>query len=200
MGRGVRLALLGLVGVLVLALSSVALGDRASKGATPGKILTVNKVGKGTGTVSSRPKGISCGPICSHGFASGATVVLTAKPSVGTRFVGWSRGTCFGRSDCTVTMNAARTATANFKRAWVALKVVKAGRGAGKVFSPTHAIECGSICSRDFGLAATVLLKAKPSAGSRFTGWSGACSGTAPCKLTLTAPTTFVKATFAKNS
>jgi hypothetical protein len=70
----------------------------------------------------------------------------------------------------------------------------------GKVFSPTHAITCGSICSRAFGYGATVVLTAKPLAGSKFAGWSGACAGTGLCKLTLTATNTAVTARFNKIS
>src|SRR2546425_1791117 len=74
--------------------------------------LTVTKTGTGAGTVTSSPPGISCGADCSESYA-GATVTLTAAPSAGSSFAGWS-GACTGTSTCTVTMTAARSVTATF--------------------------------------------------------------------------------------
>jgi hypothetical protein len=53
------------------------------------------------------------------------------------------------------------------------------------------------MCSHVYGYGATVVLTAKPFPGSKFVGWSGACTGTGVCKLTLKAAT-FVTATFKK--
>jgi uncharacterized delta-60 repeat protein len=64
------------------------------------------------------------------------------------------------------------------------LKVAKTGSGSGSVTSSPAAISCGSACSAPFA-AVPVTLTATPSAGSRFAGWSGACSGTGTCKLTM---------------
>ena len=79
----------------------------------------------------------------------------------------------------------------------VQLTVVNAGSGAGTVTSAPAGINCGATCSASFTSGTSVTLTATPNANSTFTGWSGgACSGTAPCSLTLTAATT-VTATFA---
>jgi hypothetical protein len=57
---------------------------------------------------------IACGTGCSADFVAGRTVTLTATPFTHAHFVGWS-GACSGTSDtCTVTMDAAKTATAEF--------------------------------------------------------------------------------------
>ena len=80
---------------------------------TTARRLTVSKRGSGHGSVTSSPAGINCGVSCSHGFASGKSVTLTARPSRGSRFAGWS-GACSGRGGCRVTMTAARTITARF--------------------------------------------------------------------------------------
>jgi len=64
--------------------------------------LTVAKTG--SGTVTSKPKGISCGKQCDHAFTVGTTVTLTAKPARKHQFLGWS-GACSGTaSTCTVPM------------------------------------------------------------------------------------------------
>lgn len=75
--------------------------------------LTVTKVGAGTGTVTSAPAGISCGATCVFSFNEGTTVTLTATPSAGSVFAGWS-GDCSGTGSCQVSMNSARRVGAAF--------------------------------------------------------------------------------------
>jgi hypothetical protein len=77
-------------------------------------ILTVNKTGTGGGTVTSIPDGIYCGSTCSYLFASNTVVTLTASPTFPSTFGGWS-GACTGTGPCNVTMDAAKSVTANFK-------------------------------------------------------------------------------------
>jgi hypothetical protein len=57
------------------------------------------------------------------------------------------------------------------------------GTGSGTVTSSPPGINCGSICSAWFPTG-TVVLTANPAAGSIFTGWGGACSGTGSCSVT----------------
>ena len=66
--------------------------------------LTINKTGTGTGTVISNPAGINCGTTCGAGFAVGTEVTLTASPTAGSTFAGWS-GPCSGTGSCIVVMN-----------------------------------------------------------------------------------------------
>jgi phospholipase C len=76
--------------------------------------LTVTLTGTGGGTVTSSPAGISCPPTCSHSFASGTVVKLTAIAAKGSVLTGWA-GACTGRnSTCNVTMNTTRSVTATF--------------------------------------------------------------------------------------
>jgi hypothetical protein len=67
--------------------------------------------------------------------------------------------------------------------------------GTGTVSSTPSGISCGATCDAAFNSNTTVTLAAVPAAGSRFTGWAGACTGTAPCVVALAAATT-VTATF----
>jgi Divergent InlB B-repeat domain/Glycine rich protein len=78
--------------------------------------LTVHKAGTGAGTVTSSPAGITCGATCSHTYSAGTAVKLTAKAASGSQFAGWS-GACTGTGACNLTMSAAKTATATFKKA-----------------------------------------------------------------------------------
>ncbi len=68
----------------------------------------------GTGTVTSSPSGIVCPSICSSNFAVGATVTLTAAPNVASSFLNWVGCDSTSNNTCVVTMNAAKTVTANF--------------------------------------------------------------------------------------
>jgi len=76
--------------------------------------LGVSLSGGGSGSVTSNPAGISCGSTCSHSYAYGTTVTLTATPASGSVFSGWS-GACTGSSNsCSVTMIKAQSITAGF--------------------------------------------------------------------------------------
>jgi hypothetical protein len=66
------------------------------------------------GTVTSSPAGINCGSTCSVDFDRGTVVTLTAKPGLFINFTGWSGCDTAKGTTCTVTMNAAKTVTANF--------------------------------------------------------------------------------------
>ena len=75
--------------------------------AVPKYALTVNKTGDGSGSVSADPAGPT--------YNAGTQVTLTATPSTGSTFGGWTG--CDSVSiagDCIVTMDAAKTVTAGF--------------------------------------------------------------------------------------
>ena len=76
--------------------------------------LAVATAGSGSGTVTSSPVGITCGTICAGTFLLSTRVTLTATPSGGSSFTGWS-GDCSGSSPtCPITVLGARAATATF--------------------------------------------------------------------------------------
>ena len=66
-----------------------------------------------------------------------------------------------------------------------ALDVTKSGTGSGTVAG--GAINCGATCSANVASGTAVTLTATPAAGSTFGGWSGACTGTGSCVVTMTA-------------
>jgi Fe-S cluster biogenesis protein NfuA len=143
--------------------------------------LTVTKAGTGTGTVSGN--GIACGTDCVEDVASGTRVPLTAAAAAGSVFAGWS-GACTGTAGCEVTMDALKTVTATFNRIpSVALTVVR--YGSGTVTSTPAGISCGTDCREPYPTGTSVTLTATPAAGYVFGNWSGACTGTGACVVTM---------------
>ena len=77
-------------------------------------LLVVTLTGGGSGTVVSVPAGIDCPADCSAGYPDGTDVELTATPSPGSSFGGWS-GDCTGTNPtCQLDLTANRAATATF--------------------------------------------------------------------------------------
>jgi hypothetical protein len=67
------------------------------------------------------------------------------------------------------------------------LSVERTGAGTGTVTSSPTGIDCGAACSGTYTAGSVVTLSASPASGSSFAGWSGDCSGTDPCTLTMSA-------------
>jgi DNA-binding beta-propeller fold protein YncE len=77
--------------------------------------LTVSLAGSGSGAVSDGTGGIACpSTSCSHAYTANSQVTLTATPTSGSTFAGWSGGGCSGTATCQVTMSADTTVTATF--------------------------------------------------------------------------------------
>ena len=75
--------------------------------------LNVSEEGSGRGVVTASPAGIDCGTSCSHAYAYGSTVTLTATAAPRSAFGGW-KGDCTGKASCVLGMTAARAVTAEF--------------------------------------------------------------------------------------
>lgn len=160
--------------------------------------VSVTGGGTGSGTISSTPAGINCivpdpatnpGGLnsgdCYEAYVNGTRVTLTARPDPGSVFAGWS-GDCTGASNCVLTVSANKQVAATFNKATTfALAVTRFG--SGTVTSNPAGINCGTDCTETYAAGTTVTLTATPAAGFKFSGWSGACTGTGNCAVTMTA-------------
>jgi hypothetical protein len=157
----------------------------------------------GSGTVTSNPAGISCSGTagnCTQSFDSGTKVTLTASPTSGNTFVGWT-GACSGSAgSCTITLTAAASVGASFATTVQTDSLQVTVGGSGTVSSSPAGISCsgGAGCSQSFAGGTQVTLTATPASANTFSGWSGACSGSAStCVVTLSQATQTVGASFA---
>ena len=139
----------------------------------------------GSGTITSSPAAFDCSGTCEASFAAGTQVTLIPTPANGWSFAGWG-GACSGTGSCSVTMNAAVSASASFTHR-VTLTVAKTGRG--KVTSSPNGIACGRICNAIFKTGTQVTLHHTAAAGWHFVRWGGACKGRTRCRVSLEAAT-----------
>lgn len=168
---------------------SITLSADASATATfsAAQTLSVTVQGTGNGTVISTPAGIACasGRTCSARFLRGTTVGLAAQTGSHTAFLGFS-GDCTA-VPCSVSLATDHAVTASFATAYQ-LTVNLTGNGAGSIASSAAGLSCsGSVCTGGFVAGTALTLTATPQAGTRFAGWSGDCTGTGACPLTMNA-------------
>jgi hypothetical protein len=138
----------------------------------------------GAGSIGSNPAGIDCGNTCIAGFAAGTIVSFQAQPSLGWVFKGWG-GDCTGPGACKVDAGDGTQVAATFVKASM-LIIRRSGSGTVIATVPSAGISCTAPCTRAVATGATARLSAFPAPGSRFAGWSGACTGAAPrCNIAL---------------
>ncbi|MGE3334869.1 MAG: hypothetical protein AB7I36_14580 [Rhodospirillaceae bacterium] len=151
--------------------------------------LTVQKIGNGSGTVTSSPAAIDCGNTCSAAFTA-TTLSLTAIPASGSTFLGWGGCTSTsgnGGTVCNVTYESDRTVSATFGTNVVEVQKI----GSGTVTSSPAGISCGGTCAGSYAMGAVVSLTATPASGMNvdFLGWGGCTSVSGPngtiCTITV---------------
>jgi Divergent InlB B-repeat domain len=147
--------------------------------------ISLAKTGGGSGTVTSLPAGINCGSACSMTLNAPRSVAVFASTAPDSIFMGWSGGGCSGTDYCLFDANTDTTITAAFALKTFNLSVAKSGTGTGSVTSLSGAINCGLACSATANVGTSFSLTASPSFDSLFIGWSGACSGTGACTVTM---------------
>ena len=148
------------------------------------RTLTVGIDGSGGGSVSSSPAGISCEGDCSESYNHGTAVTLSPTAVSGSSFAGWA-GACTGDGACVVSMTQAQHVTATFTLGDITLTVQKSGVGDGLVTSTPAGIRCGFDCTHIYENGKHVTLSAAPNNDSTFTEWTGACSGSGSCTVTM---------------
>jgi membrane-bound inhibitor of C-type lysozyme len=155
--------------------------------------LVVNMEGAGNGRVVSSPSGIDCEPTCSDTFLVGTPITLTAYPYGGSAFAYWS-GACTGASTtCEITMTSYVEVTAHFvsdetKEYKLTIGKKRINKGDGLVQSDDGDISCGTICTGMYYPDAPITLRATPSPGSLFEGWTPTslnCGASPTCSFTM---------------
>ena len=152
--------------------------------------LSVSRTGTGTGTVTSSPVGINCGTSCTANFSSGSNVALTPVAAGGSIFAGWSGCNSVSGTTCNVTMNATKSVAATFNIQATTYPLTINKTGSGTVTSNPAGINCGATCNYAFNGGQSVALTPTPAAGYFFSSWSGACSGSETCTVTMDAAKT----------
>jgi uncharacterized protein YjiK/Fe-S cluster biogenesis protein NfuA len=146
---------------------------------------TVSVNVEGEGSVASTPSGLDCENSCEQVYTEGTQIDLVATPESGFVFDGWS-GACSGTGNCSFTVNATTSVTANFSEEPIETFTLTVGvSGLGTVTSTPIGITCGSDCTQDFAAQTQVTLQATADEGYTFSLWSGACSGASSCTLTM---------------
>lgn len=142
-------------------------------------VLNVMSTGTGSGTITRS--------LDAEKYIGGTPVTLTACAGVGSKFNGWDGDATGDSVTCKVTMNAAKTVTAEFVEIEsFALDVSATGTGSGCI---TRSVDAPTYFS-----GSTVTLTAQADEGSIFTGWHGdagglddACTVTINSKTSVTA-------------
>ncbi len=157
--------------------------------------LTIETGGTGAGEVECEVEAEpaeACDPEAE--YEEGTEITVIAEPKAGSEFSGWS-GECDNvvSNKCEVEMDADKTVKATFNlkpTPKFALKVKKTGTGTGKVESTSPVspkIVCGAECEKEFVEGTKVTLAQSADPGSEFVEWSGACTGTGACEVTMSA-------------
>jgi len=169
-------------------------------------VLTLTQVGSGavssTGTPTSGSAIATSSPSSTtQTYNYNTSVVLTAAPATGWVFNGWSGACTNATGTCTVAMTAAKSVTATFTITTNVLTLTQVGSG-GVTSTGTPATGSGvtttsaSTTTGTYNYNTSVVLTATPATGWVFTGWTGACTGSAAtCTVSVTAAAS-VSATF----
>ena len=137
--------------------------------------LTIHKSGSGTGAVTGA--GISCGTDCTEIYSYGTSVVLTASPSTGSSFSGWTGCGSVSGNTCAVTMTANKSITAAFTMNQHTLNVTRTGTGSGTLSAP--GLYCtDTTCAGIYNYGDAVNINLTADKKSILDGWTGCDSST----------------------
>ena len=157
--------------------------------------LNTSKTGNGTVTVD--PAGTSCGTNCSE-YTTGTPVTVTATADSGYTFTAWS-GACTGTGACTIPMTANRSVSATFTEDKKYYTLAASKEGNGTINGSPAGISCGAVCSHNYESGTQVNLTATADNGYTFSRWSGACTGTGPCSVSMNSNKA-IRAIFTQNA
>ena len=113
-------------------------------------------------------------PSGTNSYASGTQVTVTRSASSGYIFSSWS-GACSGNGSCVVTMDGNQTVTANFTQIFTLVSSASPVIGGTVVPDGSNSYAAGT----------QIPVAASPSAGYAFINWTGDCTGSGSCVVTL---------------
>jgi len=131
--------------------------------------IAVDPVGGGTTTPA----------VGLHTYTEGTNVNVTATPALGYAFDYWS-GACTGSGACSVAIDADKSVTAHFKTVPTYVLTTAVEPSGGGTISPAPG-------DHTYNENTVVDVTATPNSGYVFAGWSGACSGSGACSVTMDA-------------
>ena len=97
----------------------------------------------------------------------------------------YSANLCFSSNDPVSPLLSLAVSLTVSENTLYSLDVSRTGNGSGIVSSAPAGIDCGTSCSASFAEDTEVSLSANAATGSAFAGWSGGCSGTGSCTVTM---------------
>ena len=175
----------------------------------------------GGATVAYDPAGQACDPaeqpedadFC-RAFAPGTRVKLTVIPGT-TSFQRWTDQGQDGYA-CEPTTSTTCTIAVDDQPTWtgvvfgddeapplattitVEFKLRKSGNGSGRVTASK--MDCGTVCTANYGFGKTIALTAKEEDGSTFDGWNGVCAKTQTTCTFAAGPITSIRAVFVRDT
>ena len=151
---------------------------------TPGACypLTLSVSPAASGSVTASPA-----PNCGTEYTDGTVVQLTASAASGYAFANWSGDATGTSNPVTVTMNAAKTVTANFSASICYPLTLTVSPAAGGSVTANPSPNCGT----EYTDGTVVQLTATAANGYAFANWSGDATGTSnPVTVTMNAAKT----------
>ena len=116
-----------------------------------------------------------------HSYTENAVVNITATPALGYTFSSWTGGVADpNAASTTVTMNADKTVTANFVAVSTYVLTTAVNPPGGGTINPAAG-------PHTYNQSTVVAVTATPSSGYAFSSWTGACSGSGACSVTMDA-------------
>jgi hypothetical protein len=198
--------------LFVAAITSIFLFTAPTFAATPGTWvgiaefgtfeIVVNGAGTGIEQIKYKFSNYSCGivtygdftvtvsrastwPISNNEFSITVQIGSDETMTTAGRFESSSQASGTFRAEVYDTVCTGTWSTSGGSVTVYTLSVSRSGSGSGTVTSNPSGINCGSTCSKSFSSGTNVTLMANPSSGSTFGGWSGACSGSGSCNVSM---------------
>ncbi len=140
----------------------------------------------GDGRITASAVRIDCGLRCSAIVDHGTRVTFSAVALGDNELAGWGGACAFAGSapTCTVSITSATDVSAAFVPPSESVLTVRR-TGSGSVRSAPAGIDCGATCAASYVDGTSVTLTATPSTGARFVRWTGACSGSGACVVSV---------------